>query len=380
MHGPVNGVKRRRVSSPRGRWVAVVLGGLFASLGSLHGLAGSAHLSARQGDSGTQVLLPVALPDVGRLPASVQQQLRDAHASLTAVEARPDVSPRERAGAFGELGMLLMATRFGDAAERCFRNAQRLAPDDVRWPYYLGHVLKDAGDPSAAAGSFERARELRPADLASLVWLGRVYLDLARPAAAEARLGEALALAPDQPAVRFELGWAALAQQDYARAVEQLTAAAALDPEATAVHYPLALAYRGLGDLDRATHHFERRGVRGSGGSTTSVAFTLPDPLLAALRGTVRTAQFYRDRASDAAAAGNWPEAVETFRRALDAEPDDAATRVNLGTALERLGDAPAAREQYEEALGLDPRLREAHYGRGDLLERSGRDGQAIER
>jgi tetratricopeptide (TPR) repeat protein len=353
---------------------------LLASLGPVHGLPGSAHAAARQGSSSAQALLPVALPDVSRLHASVQQQLRDAHASLMTAESRTDVSPRERADAFGEMGMLFMATRFGDEAERCYRNAQRLAPEDVRWPYYLGHVQKDADDLSAAAESFERARQLRPTNLATLLWLGRVYLDLAQPAAAEARLGEALTLEPNQPAVRFELGWAALAQQDYARAVEQLTAASTLDPEATVIHYPLALAYRGLGDLDRATHHFERRGSRGSGGDTTAVAFTLPDPLLAALNGMVRTPQFYRDRGSDAAAAGNWPEAVENLRRAAEAEPDDADTRVNLGTALERVGDARAAVERYEEALRLDPRQQEAHYGLGELLERSGRDEEAIER
>ena len=370
---------RRRVRV-RGGWIAAALGASISSLGPVDGTAGSAHAAARQGESDEQALRPVALPDLSRLHASVQQQLRNAHASLAAVEARPDASPRERAGAFGELGMLLAATGFGDEAERCYRNAQRLTPDDVRWPYYLGHVLREAGDLPAATGSFERARELRPADLATLVWLGRVYLDLAQPATAEERLGEALSLAPDQPAVRFELGWAALAQEDYARAAEQLTAAAALDPEATAVHYPLALAYRGLGDLDRATHHFERRGSRGSGGSSTSVAFTLPDPLLAALRGMVRTPQFYRDRAADAAAAGDWPEAVANFRRAVETEPDDAATRVNFGTALERFGEPRAAAAQYEEALRLDPRLREAHYGLGDLLERSGRDAEAIAR
>ena len=367
-------------ATARGGWVAGAFGILIAASVLAHGAAASARAAERQGESGAQAPLPVALPDVSRLHASVQQQLRESYASLTAAEARGDVAPRQRGDAFGGLGMLLAATGFADEAARGYRHAQRLAPADFRWPYYLGHVLQDAGDPSGAAESFERARQLRPNDLATLVWLGRLYLDLARPATAAARLGEALALEPNEPAVRFELGWAALARQDYARAVEQLTAASAQDPEATAVHYPLALAYRGLGDLDRATHHFERRGTRGSGGETTSVAFTLPDPLLTALRGMVRTPQFYRDRGSDAAAAGNWPEAVENLRRAVEAEPGDAATRVNLGTALEQRGDARAAAEQYEEALRLDPGLREAHYGLGHLLERSGRDEEAIAR
>ena len=358
--------------------------GLFAlvasiSLGLVNAPVTDGRAAARQGEPGAQAPLPVALPDVSRLHPSVQRQLREAHASLMAGARRPDVSPPARADAFGEMGVLFMATRFSDQAERCYRTAQRLASEDARWPYYLGHVLKNAGDLSAAAESFERARQLRPTDLATLVWLGRVYLDLARPAAAESRFAEARSLHPNQPVVRFELGRAALATQDYARAVEHLTTALTLDPEATVIHYPLAMAYRGLGDLDTAAHHFERRGGRGSRGYTAGVAIKLPDPLLAALHGVVQTPQVYRDRALDAAAHRNWPEAVENYRRAVDAEPDYAAMHLNLGTALERVGDARGALEQYAEALRLDPRLPEAHYGLGDLLERGGRDPEAIE-
>ena len=86
------------------------------------------------------------------------------------------------------------------------------------------------------------------------------------------------------------------------------------------------------------------------------------------------------DRALDASAAGDWPEAVANYRRVVEAEPDNADMRVNLGTASKRAGDARGALAQYEEALRLDPRLSDAYYGLGDLLERGGRDQEAIER
>ena len=351
------------------------------TLGLVNGPAGDARAAARQGEPAAQPVLEVALPDVSRLHPSVQRQLREAHASLLAEARRPDASPPARADAFGDMGTLFLVMQFNDAAERCYRNAQRLASEDFRWPYYLAHVLRDTGDLSAAAESFERARALRSTDLATLVWLGRVYLDLARPDAAESPLTAALSLYPNHPAVRFELGRAAVEQQDYARAVEQLTTALTLDPEATVVHYPLAMAYRGLGDLDNAAHHVERRGGRGRRGYTAAVAFKLPDPLMAALNAVVVQApQFYRDRALDAAAAENWPEAVANYRRVVEADPDDADMRVNLGTASKRAGDARGALAQYEEALRLNPRLADAHYGLGDLLERGGRDQEAIER
>ena len=327
---------------------------------------------------GAAALSPVALPDLGALDPTVQQRLSEAHASLTAEAARADASPAARADAWGELGMLFMAVRFAGEAAGSFENAAQLAPADARWPYYLGHIRKNTGDLAAAAESFERARALRPGDLPTLVWLGRVLLDLARPAEAAEHFGRAAVVHPSQPVVRFELGRAALARRDYARAVEYLSAVLVLVPDATVVHYPLAMAYRGVGDLDRAAHHLERRGGRGTRGYSTGVAVGMPDPLLRALEGLIETPQSHRDRGLDAAALLDWPEAVRHYRLAVEAEPDYAAMRVNLGTALERVGDARGALAEYDAALALDPGLWEAWYGRGDLLERGGRDAEAI--
>jgi len=52
---------------------------------------------------------------------------------------------------------------------------------------------------------------------------------------------------------------------------------------------------------------------------------------------------------------------------------------VNLAAALERVSDARAALEQYQEALRLDPGLSEARFGLADLLERGGREAEALE-
>lgn len=356
---------------------ATVAALLVAALAT--GAAGAAAVAApRQEPTVARVSQPVALPDLSGLDPAVREQLRQAHASLTAEAARVGASPAARADAWGELGMLFMSVRFGPEAAGCFENAGRLAPADARWPYYLGHIRKNTGDLAAAAESFERARERRPGDLATLIWLGRVLLDLARPDEAAEHFARAAVVHPGQPVVRFELGRAALARRDYARAVEYLSAALALVPDATVIHYPLAMAYRGVGDRDRAAHHLERRGGRGSRGYTTGVAVGMPDPLLRALDGLIATPQSYRDRGLDAAALLDWPEAVRNYRLAVEAEPDYAAMRVNLGTALERVGDAPGALAEYDAALSLDPGLWEAWYGRGDLLERGGRDAEAI--
>ena len=108
---------------------------------------GSATGTAMQGRAAEPALLPVVLPDLGGMHASVQEQLREAFTLLRVSDSRSQ--------AYGELGKLLMAGQYLGVAERCFRNAQMLAPDDARWPYYLAHVFSRQGDLTKAVKQFE---------------------------------------------------------------------------------------------------------------------------------------------------------------------------------------------------------------------------------
>ena len=99
----------------------------------------------------------------------------------------------ELAEAYGDMGKLLMATEYLDAAEVCFANARELAPGEMRWPYCLGHVHRFRQiSPSQAAELFEQALRLKPEDVAALVWLGDMQLAQSRPEAAAAPLEKAL--------------------------------------------------------------------------------------------------------------------------------------------------------------------------------------------
>ena len=315
-------------------------------------------------------LLPVVLPDLSRVHASVQEQIREAYAALMALE------PGERGEAYGQLAKLLMASEYPDQAEVCLLNAQLLASDDFRWPYYLGHVYMSKGQLMSAVAHFEQALRLRPADLAALVWLGDVYIEVGQPEAAEPLLTRARSLHPDTQAVLFQLGRVAVAKQDYASAVEHLEGALRMNPAATMIHYPLAMAYRGLGDLEKAQSYLDQSGGRAGAG----VSVTLPDPLMSEVSTVLRSPQAYWDLGLYAGAKGNWPEAVRLFRNAVELAPDSPILRLNLALALNHLGDARAALDQFVEAVRLDPQLAGAHFTMGTLFERSGRDQEAIDR
>jgi tetratricopeptide (TPR) repeat protein len=313
---------------------------------------------------------PVELPDVSHLARSVQEQLRERHSALmTRLEDRTTPAP-ELADAYGELGLILMAAAYYDAAASCYLAAQALAPVDARWPYYLGHLYRLEGQSGKAAELFSRALELHPTDTATLVWLGEMELDQGRPDQAEPLFVRAVSRDPGSAAALSGAGRAALAKREFARAADYLERALLAAPQALSLHYSLAAAYRGLGDLNRASAHLVRRG----NGRPAAA-----DPLMDIYEGVLHSPLNYETQGLRALEAGQVKEAADLFRKGLELAPDDPKLLHRLGTALFMAGDAAGAVQQFQHALRLAPEFPRAHFGLGMVSALSGRQEEAIE-
>jgi tetratricopeptide (TPR) repeat protein len=347
---------------------------LLATAGILASLAGGCsdrERAERSSPPQHDALLPVALPDVSRLEASVQQQVRERYAALERLRQGSGAPAAEIGEGYGEVGTLLMATEFLEPAAPYLRNARTLAPEDRRWPYYLGHLYRSRGMPAQAMAFFEEALARSPNDVATLVWLGEMHLTEGRPDAAAPLFDKVLALQPQSLPGRFGRGRASLAQHNYRGAVEHLEAALALDANAMNVHYLLAMAYRGLGDAAKAEAHLRRQG---------RFEILPPDPLMEELRESLRSAMSYELRGTRALNGGRWANAIAEFRRGLEVDPGSPSLRHKLGTALHMQGDAEAARKTFEQVIQESPQYAKAHYSLGLLLESSGRAAEAMER
>jgi len=325
--------------------------------------------SAHDADRGPPEL--VSIPDLSRLAAPVQDQVRARQSLLLETLEDRSTPPVGLGSAYGAVGLILMAAEYYEAAASYYLNAQAVAPDAVRWPYYLGHLYRIQGDGAAAAEFFTRASELRPTDLATWVWLGEAHLDAGRPEAAELAFSQALSLEPGSAAALSGVGRVALARQDVARAVEYLERALSVAPQASSLHYPLAMAYRRLGEGDKADAHLKLRGP-----GTASA----PDPLMEEYAGTLRSTRAYEARGLRALEVGRVAEAADLFRTGLDLAPDDPALRHRLATALLMSGDPRGAVEQFEETLRRSPGFAKAHFGLGMVLALSDQHQEAAER
>jgi tetratricopeptide (TPR) repeat protein len=320
--------------------------------------------------SGPGTLAPVTLPDLSALAESVRGQLRERHERLTSVLATESAARTEQASAYGDLGRLLLASRFNDEAALCYEHAEALAPDDMRWPYFLGHVYLRKGERPRAAAAFERVLKLKPGDLTTLVWLGEAYLDDSRPDAAQRAFQRALSIEPQSAPALFGTGRAALAQQNYRDAAQYLERALAADSRASAVHYPLAMAYRALEDRERAEAHLRQRG-----GNFPE----LSDPLLQPDGEVLHSAIAYENRGVDALKRADFATAAALFRRGLELEPNDPSLRYWLGATLYASGDASGAQREFEAVLQQSPGFAKAHFSLGAVLEAGGRHAAALE-
>ena len=313
-------------------------------------------------------LQPVTLPDISRLATPVQQQLHDAFTALTTALEQVGSTDVNRAERYGHLGRLLLAAELGGIADLCFRHAERLMPQDHRWPYFLGHSALFLENRTQAINAFQRAHELAPTDPATLVWLAETHLVDGRATEAEALFLKATSFETASAAARFGAGRAALARRAYTEAINHLQATLATSPDASAVHYPLAMAYRALGDRDRAAAHLQQRGESWP---------PLPDPLMAPLRELLTSVTVYEISGRDALQAGDWPAAADAFRRGLELEPDDPALRHELGTALYASGDVDSAKREFMTVIRQTPSFANAHISLATILSLQGNYSEA---
>ena len=341
----------------------------------------AASCGSREAATAPAVLAPVALPELSRVDAPVQAQIRERYAAVTGMLAARTPAGRDLGEAFGSYGMLLNAAEYHDAAEPAYLNAQALTPDDPRWPYYLAHLHRSEGDTAAAMAAFRRVLALRPDDVATLIWLGRMHLDQGQPDQAEPLFAKAQSLAPRATAAQVGLGQTALANRNYTRAAEQLEAALAGDPQAASIYSPLALAYRGLGQNDKA-------GTLATEWRNTEIP--VPDPLRTELDIVLQSGLSYELRGVRALDTGDFANAVTLFREGLTLAPPGSllarSIRHKLGTALALSNDVRGAIAEFEQTVRLAPRdaldepAAKASYSLGVLLASDGQSAAAVER
>lgn len=224
-----------------------------------------------------------------------------------ALAGTPAAVSQERAWAFFQTGDL-------KTAEREFAATLRAAPGFYPAETALGDLELARNDAKAALPHFERALEQSPQHGYAPALVGRAesLLALGREGDALAAFEAAAAADPSQPelARRVEVLRFRGAEQRLARAREAARA----------------------GRIDEALQAY-----------TAAIAASPDSPFL------------YRELAAVERQKGNQDAALADYRKAVELDPGDAKSLVQIGDLLEAGGEYEAAEKAYADALAIEP-------------------------
>jgi tetratricopeptide (TPR) repeat protein len=71
-------------------------------------------------------------------------------------------------------------------------------------------------------------------------------------------------------------------------------------------------------------------------------------------------------------------EAIQTYLKVLESEPDHAAAHINLGTLYYNRQNFEASERHYRQAVAADPRYALAYFDLGNVLDETGRMMEAV--
>jgi tetratricopeptide (TPR) repeat protein len=324
------------------------------------------------------------------------------------------------AAAYAELGAWFGQHNQYDCANEAFRSALKLDPASAKVNYFLGLSLYSTGKVEAALGPLQESAQLDGNAIQPRLLLATALHGLGRRSDAETQWNAVLKIDPANKDALGGLSNSMMDGGDFMVAIDLLRNAKRDED----LDLDLARAYGLAGMLDEAA-------------ATVKDAMAA-DPTSLRLTNALATVYLHQLRFQDAAAllgaylqqhpneiesqvlylrvlvlnndfatarplgskllasaprdfdvlslngilereAGDYPAARNHLQEAVKLQPEDYATRYNLGAALAHLNDAAGARQQLEKAIALDPSQAEAHFQLAAVLRTTGETQAAQE-
>ena len=230
----------------------------------------------------------------------------------------------------------------------------------------LVRIFREEADYKRLVRLCERVVAAQPDDVALLGDLGDAYLKAGRPADAVLVYEKMTDMEPDASVFFCGLGDALAATGDFDRAEEAYRRAVRIDPSEAPIFFSrLAHVYRQEGQPARAERiyreclkdHGDRPLLHLSLGDVLIDQGKLAEGMASYENAVARNeaeAGVYLNRLGNALArTGHHPKAVETFRRAISREPENAFYYLYLAESYRALGQTDRAEEMVLQAESI---------------------------
>jgi tetratricopeptide (TPR) repeat protein len=206
-----------------------------------------------------------------------------------------------------------------------------------------------------AAIAWKKAEAIAPLDDRSRFTLAMAYIKLNRRDGARAELEKLAAAQPQNPLFLYWLGRLDYDAQNYASAITRFQKVTELDPKMMRAYDALGLCFDYLGKFDEAVKNYNR---------AVELNRLQPKP----------SPWPHVDLAISLITLNRLPEAEKNLREAVGYDPRLPQAHYQLGRVLEMQGDYPSAVESLKQAVALNPTYPEPHYLLGRIYHRLGND------
>ncbi|HVP15371.1 MAG TPA: tetratricopeptide repeat protein [Terriglobales bacterium] len=253
------------------------------------------------------------------------------------------------------IGLLELKSSSLMSATRAFAAELKRHPDNLDAARELGLALARLGRHDSAVRRLEALVKRAPQDGRNWRALGFAQLLAGQPQAAESALRRAIALPPPSALEHRDLGYVLAQTGREAEARAEYRKAIAMDPKETGAWVNLANLARKDGDLAQALTDFREAEKRDS-----TLALAVSGQALV-LR------QLGRDE-----------EAAATYRRLLDLDPTDRASRFDAIQLFDSLGRGDIALQLARDGVRAEPGSGAARLLLGLELQGRGRTREAV--
>lgn len=262
----------------------------------------------------------------------------------------------------GKLAMVLDTYEQYSLAAVCYQRAHQLDPKSFEWAYDLGYVLIKEGQYPKAVEALRGALKIRPDYVPAKLKLAESLFAARQVDAAGKLYQEILQQNSKSAEAWYGLGRVQATQGDPHSAAVSLAKACELVPKYGAAQFALANALRKLGQDDKAREHFKlyRANMTNSPPAV--------DPVRAAVQQLDHSATAHLRRGLALAQAGDLQGAIQQHLQAIQSDPNEVQSYINLIQLYARVGEIEKAVEAYHKAVAINPNRADCYYNYGVLM------------